>query len=142
MRKRLWDKLRKDKPLLVIGSPMCTDWSSMMCLNWPKMKEEEIAARMKAARMHLKFCTQVYRYQADSSRHVLHEHPSAARSWKEPTMKKLTRMQDNMVAKADRCQYGRLVEDAPGKALAKKPNNFSLHCATAKENVRRSAIGC
>ncbi len=116
MRSRLWAKLKKDKPLLVIGSPACTDWSTMMNLNWHRMSEEDVKRRMKEARVHLKFCIEVYKYQTEHSRYFLHEHPSAARSWKEPAMQKLMKMQDAILTKADQCQYGLIVEDMKGQS--------------------------
>ena len=33
MRKRAIEKIKKDKPLFIIGSPVCTDWSAMMNFN-------------------------------------------------------------------------------------------------------------
>ena len=56
MRARAINKIKRDRPLLIIGSPMCTDWSSMMNLNWGKMGAEEKERRLKAARRHLRFC--------------------------------------------------------------------------------------
>ena len=36
MQDRAEKKVRQDKPVLLIGSPMCTDWSPTMNLNWHK----------------------------------------------------------------------------------------------------------
>merc|ERR1739836_291480 len=40
-RKAAMDKVKKDEPLPVIGSPMCTNWSTIMNLNWDKMDPGE-----------------------------------------------------------------------------------------------------
>ena len=87
MRQRVIARINTDTPLLIIGSPMCTDWSSMMNLNWGKMTTEEKERRMKAARKHLRFCVRVYRHQVKEGRDYVHEHPAQARSWQEPEMK-------------------------------------------------------
>ncbi len=50
VRKRAVIKINKDKPLLSVGSPMCTDWGAMMNINRPKMTAEEKARRMHDAR--------------------------------------------------------------------------------------------
>ena len=81
MRKKAIDKINKDKPLLIIGSPMCTDWSTMMNLNWDKMSPEEWKRRMRAARKHLRFCVKVYQHQVAEGRYFVHEHPYGAKSW-------------------------------------------------------------
>ena len=111
-------KAAEDNPFLVIGSPLCTDWSTMMNLNWRNMSEEDIESRMKSARKHLKSCIQVYRHQASNNRYFLHEHPSAAGSWKEPNMKRPIRMQDSILTKADQCQYGLNTTDQQGNVHA------------------------
>ena len=141
MRERIRKKIQRDKPLLIIGSPMCTDWSTMMNLNWPRMSEDQINSRMKAARMHLKSCIQIYRHQAKNSRYFLHEHPSAAGSWKEPNMRRLIQMQDSIPTKADQCQYGLLVEDAVGKALSKKPTTCLTNSPCIASKLRRTCEG-
>ena len=53
MREKAINKIKKDRPLLIVGSPMCIEWSSMMNMNWPKMTEEVRAQRMKEARKHI-----------------------------------------------------------------------------------------
>ena len=50
MRKRAIMKIKKDKPLLSIGGPMCTGCSPMMNFNGNKMGVEEKEKRMHAAR--------------------------------------------------------------------------------------------
>ena len=66
----------------------------------------------------------IYKYQVDQGRYFLHEHPAAARSWKEPYVKKIAEMQDVLISQLDQCQYGLWVEDRCGSALAKEPTKF------------------
>ena len=113
----------------------------MMNLNWHRMCEEEVKRRMKEARVHLKFCIEVYKHQTEHSRYFLHEHPSAARSWKEPAMQKLMKMQDAILTKAGQCQYGLIVEDMKGQALAKKPTEFLTNSPCIASQLRRTCEG-
>ena len=46
VRQKAMHKIMVDKPLLIVGSPTCTDWSTMMYLNWPRMSEEAREKRM------------------------------------------------------------------------------------------------
>lgn len=56
MRNRAIRKLLKDQPTLLIGSPMCTAYSSIGNMNYFRMSKEEMEARMKYARQHLELC--------------------------------------------------------------------------------------
>ena len=124
MQQRAIDKIKQDKPLLIIGSPMCTDWSTIMNFNWNKLGPEEKEKRMKNARRHLRFCVRVYRHQVSEGRYFLHEHPMGAGSWKEPNMQAMAKKEKNILAKIDQCQYGLWIKDKTGSLLAKKPTKF------------------
>ena len=63
MRKRAVKRINKDKPLLIVGIPSCTDWSTMMGIHWGKLGQEEKNRRMKEARHHLRFCIKIYRHR-------------------------------------------------------------------------------
>ena len=54
-RRRAKERVESERPMLLIGSPMCTDWSSMG-FKWHHMKPEEKTRRMTEARRHLRFC--------------------------------------------------------------------------------------
>ena len=72
-RGRCWGRLRSDRPWLVIGSPPCTWWSTLMSLNIPRMDPEEVSRRQTEAWTLLGFACQVYRFQLSEGRHFLHE---------------------------------------------------------------------
>ncbi len=44
---------------------------------------------MGEAREFLRFCTEVYELQVSESRYFLHEHPLTAKSWEEPSVKRV-----------------------------------------------------
>ena len=73
--------VRKEQPLLLIGSPMCTDWSATMNLNCHKCTKSQKEKRMKLAREHVVFCIKLHKLQHESGRYFLHEHPLSAQSW-------------------------------------------------------------
>ena len=106
MRAKAIERIKMDKPLLIVGSPMCTDWSSMMNMNWPRMTEEERARRMKEARKDFRVCIKVHKYQMSQHRYYVHEHPMSAKSWQEPEMKAMMKKEKDIIAKIDQCQYG------------------------------------
>ena len=59
MRNRAIRKLFNDKPIVLIGSPMCTEYSTLNRLNHSKMPPEVVRARFEHARNHLKYATQL-----------------------------------------------------------------------------------
>ena len=139
MQERAIRKVNRDRPLLIIGSPMCTDWSPMMELNWPKMSPGERDRRMQAARKHFKFCMRIYQYQIDGGRYFLHEHPAQAKSWKEPYVKKIMDMQDVVISRLDQCRYGQWIDVKGMELLAKKPTKFMTNSPAIAEMLRKGA---
>ena len=63
MRNHAIRKFLKDKPKLFIGSPICTPFSQMNNLNYPKIKPEEVQQRLEYCRRHLEFCMRLYEIQ-------------------------------------------------------------------------------
>ena len=68
MGKRAMENIKKDRPPVIIGSPTCTGWSTMMDIKRPKMKTGDVEQRMKEARTHLRFCVWIYQHQVDAGR--------------------------------------------------------------------------
>ena len=141
MRRRAVQKINKDKPLLIIGSPMCTDWSSMMNLNWGKMTEEQKEKRMTSARSHLRFCVKIYKHQVKENRYYVHEHPLGARSWNEPMIRAMLKKESNILATIDQCQYGLWVLDKDGWAVAKKPTKFMTNSPCIAAQLQKRCPG-
>ena len=76
-RMRAVNYIEKEKPMLLIGSPMCTAFSQLQRLN---AKNAHSVTKMKEAINHMKFVTKLYGMQADAGRLFLHEHPATATS--------------------------------------------------------------
>ena len=67
----------EEKPYLLVGSPICKAFSTIMNLNKGRDPEAYEAAVMEGIR-HLKFCAKMYAKQVQSGRYFLHEHPDKA----------------------------------------------------------------
>ena len=89
MRNRAARKVLQDKPVLFIGSPMCTVYSTMNHINHAKMPRELVNQRFREARKHLEFCVKLYNLQWEAGRYFLHEHPEGASSWQEHCILKM-----------------------------------------------------
>ena len=73
--------IRASRPILLIGSPMCTAFSTWQRLN--DARSTNVEARQQAyakACQHIKFVASLYREQLDGSQYFLHEHPQFASS--------------------------------------------------------------
>ena len=63
-RARCWATVKKDKPMLVIGSPPCTLFSQLQELNKHMYRDslvwmEKFRERMAQAKRYVKFCTEI-----------------------------------------------------------------------------------
>ena len=108
-RVKVLKKVRRDKPLFVIGSPPCARWCSWRGLSDVEGSPTEVKEDHERARIHLQFAAQVYREQVENGRFFLHEHPEFGTSWKEPCIEELLEMSEVSRVRADQCQYGQSV---------------------------------
>ena len=110
-RERAIRKIEEEEPMLVIGSPPCTYFSTLQELNkFNQRYNEEWLARcndnLTKATNHIKCCITLYRMQMDKGRYWLHEHPWSAKSWQIPEMEELFEDPKVQFAYADQCQFG------------------------------------
>ncbi len=83
-------KLRKEKPSLLIGSPICGPWSQMNNIN---KDSENMRANMKKAIKHLRFTLEMFAIQIEENHgFVLVEHPWTAKSWGTDIMQEMMRL--------------------------------------------------
>ena len=78
--------VRERRPTWVIGSPPCTAFSTLMCMNFNNMDPEKAKRLLATARMHLHFTASLYYGQLLRGDTFLHEHPNlqhhgASPSW-------------------------------------------------------------
>ena len=114
-RQRCRERLRAERPWLVVGSPPCTWWSTLMALNMARMTQEDIERRGVEAKILLDFACEVYQFQLEVGRHFLHEHPAGARSWAQAPVEKLMAHPGVGSVVGHQCQYGQWTWTADGK---------------------------
>ena len=74
--------IEMNKPLLLIGSPMCAAFSQLNNI-FSRMTQEDVERVIEHGTRHLEFCMQLYRIQMRNGLYFLHEHPAQARRWKD-----------------------------------------------------------
>ena len=69
-------RIRDEEPVLLIGSPMCRAFSTLIELTQAgKPSEFELKSLVERCVTHLKFCFRMYETQRNAGRLFLHEHP-------------------------------------------------------------------
>ena len=69
-------RVRDEEPVLLIGSPVCRAFSTLIELTQAgKPSEFELKSLVERCVTHLKFCFRMYETQRNSGRLFLHEHP-------------------------------------------------------------------
>ena len=141
-RERALALVRKQKPLFLIGSPMCTAFCTWQRLNAQKSDSKLMERKLENARRHMEFVTQLYREQVEGGRYFLHEHPKFATSWAEKCMKDLMDIPGVALVHADQCQYGAevLVGLHQGQPI-KKPTGFLSNAPRLLDHLRRRCEG-
>ena len=124
MRNRAIRKVLTDQPTLLIGSPMCTAFSQMNNVNYPKMDPYEVERRIAHGRKHLEFCTKLYDLQWRVGRYFIHEHPAGASSWNENCIQQLLRKHGVTKVTGDLCQYGLTTTKEGVTGPARKRTSF------------------
>ena len=69
MRDRARTKVIEERPLLLVGLPMCTAFSAWQRISNKIMCPVTVAAELKRAKEHLVFCVELYHLQASSGRY-------------------------------------------------------------------------
>ena len=138
MRNRAIRKVLQDKPMVLIGSPMCIAFCQLNHINYAKMSAEEVERRMQYGRKHLEFCVKLYGIQCGAGRYVLHDHPAGASSWQEECIKKLFKKHGVVRVVGDQCRYGLVSTEKGYIGPARKSIGFMTNspCITAKLNKR------
>ena len=103
---------------------------------WTEKFDKETEKAIK----HVEFCCALYKFQIQQGRHVLHEHPWTARSWKPPCVADLMRHPAVNVAQGYMCQFRMMSHiDRPGGAmgLVKKPTGFMTSSKCLAEELNK-----
>ncbi len=117
--------IRRQKPLFLIGSPMCTAWCTWQKLNAAKRDPVTVRRELVRAKVHLDFVIMLYKEQVEGGRFFLHEHPRSASSWHEATVQEVMQLEGVELVTADQCQYGSEVQHGFRRGLpVRKPTGF------------------
>ena len=120
MREKAKLMLKEQQPELLVGSPMCTAFST-----WQRINRQRDLWRYKRelhkARRHLEFVYELYRMQLESGRLFLHEHPEHASSWTELCIQRMLKCDGVQSIGMDQCQVGQV--DGHGNPV-KKPTRW------------------
>ena len=132
---RLFDE---QKPTLLVGTPMCTAFSTWQFINNTKRDPGVVAKELAAGRIHLAWMCKMYLKQLAAGRLFLHEHPANATSWTEQCV--LEVLQKSGVARvtADQCQLGQQTEE--GEPI-RKPTGFMSNCPEILRMLHRRCTG-
>ena len=133
---------REQKPLFLIGSPMCTRWCSWQHINDKIRDPKVVAQEKKKALMHLEFMTEMYRGQIEGGRFFLHEHPETAGSWAEKCITDILQIPYVGRVCGDQCQYGQEVQygEHIGQPV-RKATGFMSNAPKVLERLTRRCAG-
>ena len=134
------ERLRKERPWLLVGSPMCTAFSLLQNLNYAKMDPKDVKRKIAEALVHVHFCLSLYREQMEGGRYFLHEHPASATSWRD---EKVMRMRDDprvSCVVGHMCAQEMLAKDAEGIGLVYKPTRWMTNSECVARRVGKRCV--
>ena len=105
-RQRAIERVRREKPLFLIGSPVCTPWCTWQRLNDLRRDPQVVHRERVRSLVHLHFVESLYREQMDNGRYFVHEHPECALSWGTDAVSGILSDERVHRVRADQCQYG------------------------------------
>ena len=138
MRDRAMQKVKDERPMLLVGSPMCTAFSTWQRINDKIRDPVVVAAEKKRAVEHLEFCVELYKEQMRHGRYFIHEHPAYATSWQEASIENLLKERGVERATCDQCQYGSTAENGDP---VKKPTTFMTNAPELAGELRARCQG-
>ena len=62
MREHAWEKIKKEEPLLITGSPMCSSCSAWQKINQVRRDPNNVASEVRRGMLHLDSCLQICAY--------------------------------------------------------------------------------
>ena len=125
-RRRARAMIREQRPYVLIGSPMCTQFCTWQKLNEAKSSDKAAVRRAReAAIVHMNFVAELYEEQVQGGRYFVHEHPLWATSWELACISKIMEHPNVTRVRGDQCQFGAEIQSGPHKGQPiKKPSGF------------------
>ena len=140
-RQRCRERIEKEKPKLLVGSPMCTAFSIIQNLNRKRMGEKRWKEMIAYGTRHLLFVIELYELQLRAGRYILHEHPLSASSWHLPELTDFMHRWDLKRFSGHMCRFGMTSEDANGPGLVKKPTGFICNADYIVSRLNKHCTG-
>ena len=134
-RKRMWQSLKEEDPMLIVLSPPCGPFSVLQEWNLPRMSWEKAVCLIQTGVENLELAMLIAAWQARRGRYVLFEHPWLARSWKEEMVERVLQIPGMIRVRCDMCMFG-LQVDQWGKN--KKPTGLMLNSEKMAERLSRT----
>ena len=113
-RDKLRARVESERPLLLVGCPPCTAFSTLFSSNHSRMNPLDVREKIREGLRHLLFCIELYKIQVRGGRYFLHEHPWGAWSWKVPAVRALMCMSGVSTVKGHMCTHGMYVDQSDG----------------------------
>ncbi len=142
-REKARDMVRKYKPYMLIGSPVCTQFSTWQYLNRFKHGDNESKERARVeAVMHMDFVISLYYEQIEGGRYFLHEHPNWATSWSLDKIETMLRVPGVRRVRGDQCQFGAEIQRGRHRGdPIMKPTGFMTNSPCVAETLERLCEG-
>ena len=137
-RAKIEQRVREEKPLLLIGCPPCTAFCTLFASNISRMNPTEVQEKIAEALVHLNFCLKLYQIQIEGNRYFLHEHPWGAWSWKTKGVLALLSNPSVRAVKGHMCTQGMYVSQNDGSnQLAFKPTGWMSNSPFVLEELNK-----
>ena len=123
-RKRFWDTLEEEDPDLVLMTPECRGFSTLMQVNWERMDKDSRKKLQTSAMAMFHFSVQVAERQLRRGKYFVLEQPDKASSWNTHAAQWLQKQDDVMLLSFDQCMTGLQVSE---EGLSQKRTSFMLN---------------
>ena len=136
--------VEKQRPLMLVGSPMCTYFRALKNLFGPKMDPDRLRRELARARNHLAFMFELYQIQAESGRYYFHEHLAGASSWQERfVVEFIAKYSDSILVTSPMCAFGMRAKTWSGdpEQMAYKLTRWMTNCPEVAAQLDRKCSG-
>ena len=96
---------------------------------------------LREAEVLLSFACECYQLQAAENRVFIHEHPRTAKSWDEPSMRKIMALSNVKKVNLDMCRFNLKVKSAKGFELVRKPTTLLTNSQIIAESMSKKSDG-
>ena len=134
-RAKVWEYIKRNKPKLVVGSPMCAAGGDFRP---PCACPSGKAKRWTEAKEHVAFVTEVYQHQAEKGHWFLHEHPATASSGSLRELQKVMCLNNVKVDLSDQHMHDLRTLGKSGNVSvkARRKTKFMTNCGGIHQEIQ------